>query len=61
MHEYVNLNNLWSTKFSSTLFAGPSDDSYEILLEILSNRLEDGLGETIYEVGTRRLPLKRGI
>jgi len=37
-----------NTKYS---LIGPSDDSYEILLEILSNRLEDGLGETVYEIG----------
>ena len=29
---------------------GPSDEQYEQLLTILKNRLEDGLGECVYEV-----------
>jgi hypothetical protein len=36
---------------------GPSDEQYEQLLEILKNRLEDGLGECVYEVNVSYSPL----
>ena len=43
------LSGTW-IKPEKIIFSGPSDEQYEQLLEILKNRLEDGLGECVYEV-----------
>ncbi|XP_063692306.1 GTP-binding protein 1-like isoform X1 [Bolinopsis microptera] len=40
-----------SEENSKYALVGPSDEQYEQLLEVLKNRLEDGLGECVYEVG----------
>ena len=36
-----------NTKYA---LVGPSDEQYEQLYEILKNRLDDGIGECVYEV-----------
>ena len=42
-----------SNQMITLTYPGPSDEQYEQLLEILKNRLEDGLGECVYEVKKR--------
>lgn len=35
-----------------TALVSPTNDEYEFLLETIKERVEEGQGETIYEVGT---------
>lgn len=51
MRKYFTICTYMSYVFQTALVS-PTNDEYEFILETIKEQVEEGQGETIYEVGT---------
>lgn len=48
---YYNTHNVFTSVFQGSLVS-PNHEEYEYMCDIIKDRIEEGQGETIYEIGT---------